>query len=189
MPLLQSFATIILGILVAYFVLVNVLDIPFTKDLVKSPGDITKHLTIDKLNSLPESDEISLNEVEESLRKTFSPTDRFRSAEDKLTNKLPPSLVPQVLYDQSPLDIKPSNDILYEKDADFGSDRTNISQYVSSNPSAFYGDLKNTAYVPDVNVWNEQGSKMYNDLINMRPNNTLNAFNYENPYSSLLNSP
>jgi len=183
MPLLQSLATIILGVLVMYFILVNILEIPFTKDLIKSDGNIKKKLDKNSLAVLDsvEEENVSLNDLEETLRKDLS-----RNEPEKVTNRLPDPLVQQVkINEPHPINVEPSNATLYEKDAEFGSDRTNIAQFVSSNPTAFYGDLRHDAYVPDVNSWNQQGSQMYNDLVQSRPNQTLQPANFENCYSQL----
>lgn len=178
MALLQSSATAILGIMVAYFILVNILQLPYAKDLVQAEGNIQTALTQSNLDELEtEEENVSLNQVEETLRRQFT-----TGSSKKISNKLPDAMVQQVIRNEPVSDVQASNSLMYEKDADFASERTNIAQFVSSNPSAFFGDLRNNAYVPDVNVWNEQGAQMYNDLVTTRPNKTLNAANFENTY-------
>jgi hypothetical protein len=181
MAALQSLATIILGILISYFLMVNLTE---KKGLVKSDGNITNKissLTTEQVAKLTadEEDNVSLTEVEESLRKEFTTGDNV------ITNRLPSSLVSQTLYD-SPVekDLKASNAELYEKRPDFGSDQTNVAQFLASNPSAFFGDNKHNAYVPDVTVWNEKGAQMYNDLVSSRPKD-LNPSNYATTYASI----
>ena len=161
MPLLRSVANIILGSLVIYFILINIIDIPYRQDHIATPGNIVQNLGETKVIS--------------------------SSSHETISNKLPVHLdsAIQLQYHPAGLDVKASNDMIYEKDADFGSDQTNVAQFFSSNPEAFLKDNRHTAYVPDVNVWNEQGSQMYNDLVTMRPYKTLNASNFENPYTTL----
>lgn len=197
MELLQTFAVLILVLFIVHFVMVNVLKIPF-KDLVKVPGmeeglhnikSEPSMLTQAQLDAIQHDNEVtSLSGIEQQLRKDFGIADLDHQKQKQqggmITNVLnTDKLVEQAIYDpnrERTNTVAPSNQDIYEKEADFGNEQTNISQFFATNPGVFFNDQRHNAYVPDVTQWGQQGTQMYSELVNA-PRAQLQAYGYDAP--------
>lgn len=194
MELLQTFAVLILVLFVVHFVMVNVLKIPF-KDLVPvhgateglhnlSNGTVT--LTQSQLDAIQQDNEVtSLSGIEQQLRKDFGVADLDHQKQKQqggmITNVLSDKLAEQAIYDpnrERTYTIAPSNQDIYEKEADFGNEQTNISQFFATNPGVFFNDQRHNAYVPDVTQWGQHGTQLYAEMVNA-PRAQLQAFGYD----------
>ena len=196
MSLLQTSASIILVILVIHILMHNVINLPF-KDIVQAPGRrniesaTPSGLSKKDLEKIEEDNEsTSLGTIEMRLREQYgvngAPTANAAAAlkisggvADKITNRLPDSLVEQSVYNPKAdtNGINASNHNIYEKEAAFGNEQTNVAQFFSANPSAFFNGQRHNSYVPDVNNWNHQGSQMFEKLRTQSPG-AINAYNY-----------
>jgi hypothetical protein len=109
---------------------------------------------------------------------------------DLISNKLPEQGPTQVQMDASmhpassiynpsmttSTGILPQNQDIFEKQADFGSDVTNINQFYKNNPEVFSRILKNQ--VTNVAEWEQQSKQMYT-LQQQAPTGPIQAANYE----------
>lgn len=203
MSLLQTSASIILVILVIHILMHNVINLPF-KDIISAPGkrdigseETPARLTKKDLEKIEEDNEsTSLGTIEMRLREQYGVNDASAAAtnaaaavsanrsisgglSDKITNRLPESLIEQSVYNPNANAnaITASNHNMYEKEAAFGNEQTNVAQFFSANPSAFFNGQRHNSYVPDVNNWNHQGSQMFEKLRTQAPG-AINAYNY-----------
>lgn len=158
MKLIQTLSVIILVLFCAHFIMVNVLNIPY-RDLVKTPGHI------------------ELSSIESQLKSDFGVSQQG----GKITNLLPDKFIEQAIYDpnrERSGEVSPANEGLYDKEADFGNEQTNISQFFATNPGVFFNDQRHNAYVPDVAQWSSAGNTMYTQMINA-PRSQINPYGYD----------
>jgi hypothetical protein len=87
------------------------------------------------------------------------------------------------IYDPNLKGVAPSNQDLYEKKVDFGSEITNISQFYCNNPEIFQ---KTMTYVPDVTKWNDMGKQMYDDQMYRKHQGPITASNFEHTLGTQL---
>ena len=207
MNLLHIGSIIILVILVIHVFFVNVVEFPY-RHLIKTPGNFNSDANsnsnfnananananedeIDRLKASytgtntnaykqdPSTDFNEMRLVPDNLLSTIG-GDEDGNGNEKVTNKLPTDhLIQQAVYDpKSDYPVAAANQDVYEKDADFGTEQTNIGQYFSSNPGAFMNDERHNAYVPDTNVWDKQGEQMFQKEA-ARPKDELQAYNLD----------
>ena len=154
MNLAQTSATIILSLFLAYIILFNILEIPY-KDIIKTPGLSQaeaineKQLTKEELAKIEKDNEslanASLSDIEMNLRKEFGVanekpngvsdgnlTCQPRNDRKFITNKLPETVPGEVMgavYNpEYQVGCQAANQDLYEKEALFGSEQTNVAQ-------------------------------------------------------------
>jgi len=171
----QTSATVILCLFAAYIILVNILNIPF-KDLVPVPEKFeTLHQQQQQALSLDESK----RELDREYNLTSLEAVPSQDGGNLITNRLPDPFIEQAVYtENSPVDTKPSNYDLFDKEADFGSEQTNVSQFFASNPTLFMNDQRHNAYVKDVSSWNQMGDCMFAERMN-QPATSIQAYNYQ----------
>jgi hypothetical protein len=86
---------------------------------------------------------------------------------DKITNRLPAAGPDAALHPNTSIfspnveGIAASNQDIYDKQADFGSDVTNITQFYKNNPEVFSKILGHHA-VTNVADWEQQSKALYN---------------------------
>jgi len=166
MDLFQTFAVIIIILFIVHYIMVNVLNIPF-KDLIKTPGQIQINgNSKDQDQDLGHEQGMKLSEINNNLRKEFGLSDQLGQGD---TSNAPTKFLEQAIYDptrERTHSVDPANNAIYEKEAEFGSEQTNISQFFATNPGVFLNNERHNAYVPDTSVWSQQGSNLYTDLLN-----------------------
>ena len=185
MNLGQTSATVLLGIFAAYVIMVNILEIPY-KDIIRSPGrsgasSMPKPptLTRQELEKIEHNNEQSC--MEKELRQEFGvelDQATLQDLPEKKCDYITNQLVQQAVYDpkQTACGPNPSNQDIYEKEALFGSEQTNVSQFFSNNPGAFFNTQRHNSYVPDVSKWNIEGDRLYTERVN-DTKQQINAYN------------
>lgn len=191
MDLIQSVATLGLLTLLAYFVMVNIIDqkphaYPAegkfseveSKDEAEAEGEgptipesnggatITNYLDVKANREVP-VEGINLSVGVHSRTSLGEPVENGNNNITHLS----------VFNDQAK-GILPVNHDLFEKTADFGSDITNINQFYKNNPEVFNRG-QTQAYVPDVTQWDTQGKEMFDTLSNRAPHRVINPYNFE----------
>lgn len=202
MDLLHSFAVIVLTLFMIHYIMVNVLNIPF-KDLVRVPGILGNH---GMSNIAPTQPTLKLSDMERELKASFGVTEAVEAqsqpqshaqshsqsheqtqTQETNTNRLPDPFRVQAAYDPEKdrnYPISAANDEIYEKEAQFGNEQTNVSQFFALNPGVFFNDQRHNAYVPDVSTWNSGGQQMFSQMVNA-PRQLLQAYGYDKPTHSV----
>ena len=159
--------SILTTFIILYIVLIRILKVQISDLLAPS----AVKLSLDEKKDAGAAAEAEMNpedlgdEMRNKLRKEF------------ITDKLPPQLVQQAVYDpEYKQSIAPVNQDLYEKNADFGNEQTNVSQFFAANPGAFFNQQRHNAYVPDTVDWNKQGEQLYGNMVNA-PTVEVSAYN------------
>lgn len=181
MDLLNSFAVIVLTLFMIHYVMVNVLNIPF-KDLVRAPGIVGNH----GLNNVKVDDKVSQSQSQ-SQRPELAGMEAELKASfgvGEIGSGLPDPFRIQAVYDPERdrnYPVAAANEEIYEKEAEFGNEQTNVSQFFALNPGAFFNDQRHNAYVPDVSTWNHGGQQLFSQMVNA-PRQLLQASNFDKHY-------
>jgi hypothetical protein len=205
MDLIQTAATIILMTLLIYFIMLNVIDKTSNGvNAVPTSGKITfgsetepeskakaksKSKSKPESESTPESKPESTPESEQVYAPKSKPQGTITNGlntdfgfHDRTTVGAPvkggnENLTTLALFNSEATGIVPSNHDLFEKQADFGSDVTNINQFYTNNPDIFE---KSSTYVPDATTWDNMGKELYDAQSQAKHQGPINAANYEN---------
>ena len=153
MDIIQSLALIALLSMLIYLIFVNIFT---TKDkTVQTSGSVIEFLT-------PTTKESEVKgEAEEASHPTTLPDKK-----DIVTNKLPASgpdasVNPYTaIFSPNAEGIVAMNQDIYEKQADFASDVTNIKQFYKNNPEVFSKILGQKA-VTNVADWEQQSKELF----------------------------
>ena len=161
--MLQTIAKIGLLTMLVYFVFVNV----FNNQKVASDSVIRKVTPVDTMEITDEIKPASISVVSAAVAATepaaFEPAEPVAVAKD--------GKIPQA-----------SNEDLFEKTANFGSDITNISQFYKNNPELFNRVTYTTA--PDAVSWDHQSDKMHREHLAER-SSILYGYNFEDNFTKL----
>lgn len=162
MDLIQTTATIALLTLLAYLIMVNILERTRSAP-IKSDGEITAGIS----NRLKEVPIEGIN------------TDFGFHTRTNLGEPAPPggeNLTQLAVFNEHANGVLPQNHDLFEKPANFGSDVTNINQFYRNNPDIFERSMTTA---PDAAEWYSQSQEMFNQLTHEAPNAQINAWNFE----------
>ena len=158
--MLQTIAKIGLLTMLVYFVFVNV----FNNQKVASDSVIRKVTAMDTMEITDEIKPASISvHIAATEPAAFEPAEPVAIAKD--------GKIPQA-----------SNEDLFEKTANFGSDITNISQFYKNNPELFNRVTYTTA--PDAVAWDHQSDKMHREHLAER-SSILYGYNFEDNFSKL----
>ena len=183
MNVLQTGATIILITMVMYFIMVNLFEhrvLPvasqgFVKDTVSKARTVKDNIissnivkaTLQINNKLPVS---GINtDTGEPITNTIVQT----AQQPFITKNL-------AVYNADTQGILPQNHKVYEKDADFKSDITNINQFYINNPELF----NKNSYATDVAGWDQKSKDMINNILQTGAGD-INPSNFEHNFTSL----
>lgn len=146
-------------------------------------------LPVARPDKLPQVNTEDLKEVMSKENPYLPPNDQPSSEYRNFANNaqvnnidnMPRHLIPQV--EHTPVYSEPlaHNQNVTEKEAQFGSEQTNLETFFKSNQDLFLDANRHSSYVPDVSEWNEE-SKFSNILID-RSHNRLDAFNADQPHT------
>jgi len=186
MNVLQTGATIILITMIMYFILVNLFEHPvlpvvsqgfvtealkrkvhtvkdniLSSNIVKATLQINNKLPVSGINT--DTGEPITNTIVQTVQQPFTKT------------------VVSAVYNSDTQGILPNNHKVYEKDADFTSDITNINQFYINNPELFN---KGSSYTPDVAGWEQKSKDMVNNILQTGAG-YINPSNFEHNFTSL----
>ena len=172
MDVIQSLALIALLSMLIYLVFVNV----FKGNTLKSSGTVSTFVSTPPVPlALTVPPPAMVNEATNEPAKP-----------DLITNKLPAqvkmdaSMQPGTsIFNPNTTGILPQNQDIFEKQADFGSDVTNINQFYKNNPEVF-SRLLGQNDVTNVAEWELNSKKMYSAL-QQAPSGPIQAANFEDP--------
>jgi hypothetical protein len=195
MDIIQSLSLIALLSMLIYLVFVNI----FATKTVQTSGSV-----IDLLPT-PAADGVR----ETSANVTTAPAVTVTAApspapcpfpmpgalSSRLSNKLPESGPDASVHPQSSIfsststasstsGINAQNQDIYEKQADFGSDVTNIKQFYKNNPEVF-SKILCPPTVTNVADWERQSKELY-DSAQSAPSGPIQAANFESNFMSSL---
>lgn len=169
MDLIQTAATVALLSLLAYFIIVNVLE---RSNVVHTEGKISEYSGTD-------NEEMITNRLA-SWATAGVDTAVGKHARTGLDNEPAPpggeNVTQLAVYNEDAKGVLPQNHDLFEKPADFGSDVTNINQFYRNNPEIFERSLTSA---PDAADWHQQSQDMFQAMQNVPRSNQINAWNFE----------
>lgn len=168
MDLIRSVATVALLSMLAYFILVNILE--NSSHPIHTTGDISAAPSPGPTAPLPKHlDLVPVDEINKELGTTWNTIGEQAPSGGENVTQL------SVFNDQAK-GVVPSNHDMFEKPADFTSDITNINQFYKNNPEVFD---RSATTAPNAAGWNEQSKQMFNNLSSQSPNKEINAYNFE----------
>ena len=183
MDLIQKAATMGLLTLLAYFIMINIID--YKPAAVSAAGTLKEHTKRSKNGKAGESVTMISNKLDIDANKLF-PVEGINldvGVHSKTILGAPVengdnNITQLSVFDDQAKGIVPVNHDLFEKTADFGSDVTNINQFYKNNPEIFDRG-QGQAYVPDVNQWDTQGKELFNTLSHSPLHAEINPYNFE----------
>jgi len=180
MDLIQKIASMALLTMLAYFVMVNILEKMDTKsDYVSADGDIARELFTSETEASGAcgakagADFISNKLTGELNTDVGAPTWNTIGEQAPAGGENTTQLS---VYNDKATGVLPVNHDLFEKPANFGSDITNINQFYRNNPEVFERSMTTA---PDAAGWYTQSQEMFSNLVNETPNGQINAYNFE----------
>jgi hypothetical protein len=176
MDIIQSLALIALLSMLVYLVIVNV----FKDKAVKAPGTVAEFVPVMPSTQGPAPVPLP---VPVSLP---VPVHEPEKREAMVTNQLPPLPHPQTssIFNPNATGILPQNQDIFDKQADFGSDVTNINQFYKNNPEVF-NKILGPNQVTNVSDW-EQKSKELSNSAMQASSGPIQAANFEDlPWGKL----
>jgi hypothetical protein len=185
MDLIQTGATIALLTLLAYFVMVNVLERTQGEDPIKTEGNISPGHGSEDNEGIKgmESDSMINNHLNLDANKQVLiegiNTDVGFHTRTTVGDPVSPggeNVTQLAVFDEQVKGVLPVNHDLFEKQANFGSDITNINQFYRNNPEVFDRSMTTA---PDAAGWHTQSQGMFNKLAHESPNAQINAWNFE----------
>lgn len=162
MDLIQSAATVALLSLLAYFVIVNILERIKGKSAVPSTGHVTNYIDVAESNS---TGGLNLDLGVHSRTTVGEPVAPGGENVTQLS-----------VYNEMATGVLPVNHDPFEKQADFGSDVTNINQFYKNNPEIFERSMTTA---PDAAGWFQDSQQMFNLMAQQPQNTEINAWNFE----------
>ena len=176
MDIIQSLALIALLSMLIYLVFVNL----FKDNTVKSAGSVA---TFTQPAQGPTANPAAATSGTQGPSPVPLPE---KPAADLITNKLPSqvqmdaSMHPgSAIYTPTSTGILPQNQDIFEKQADFGSDVTNITQFYKNNPEVF-SRIINQNQVTNVADWEVKSKQMYS-AVEQSQVGPIQAANFEDP--------
>jgi hypothetical protein len=170
MSFIQKLAISVLCAMILYLIYINV----FEDHTVKSAGAIK--------DILPSSFKTAeTGGVKEEVKVK-------EEAEVSVTNKLPEHPDASLhagssVFNPHTTGILPQNQDIFEKQANFGSDVTNIKQFYQNNPEVF-GKILGQNEVTNVSDWERQSKEMF-QTAQQKPAGPIQAANFEDNFSPL----
>lgn len=171
MDVIQSLSLIVLLSMLIYLVFVNI----FTTKTVQTSGSVVELL------AAPPAPSVSGVAAAVGVPAGSAPL---------VSNKLPAAGPDASVHPQSSIfsstaasanDVNALNQDIYEKQADFGSDVTNINQFYKNNPEVFSKILGQTA-VTNVADWERQSKELF-DSAQSAPAGPIQAANFESNFN------
>jgi hypothetical protein len=187
MDVIQSLSLIALLSMLIYLVFVNI----FATKTVQSSGSVIDLLPTPGLG-LGAPTSISAPTQQAAPQQVQCPPMPGASS-SMVSNKLPESGPDASMNTQSSIfsatasstsGINAQNQDIYEKQADFGSDVTNIKQFYKNNPDVF-SKLLCPPTVTNVSDWERQSKELY-DSAQSAPSGPIQAANFESNFMSSL---
>ena len=191
MDIIQSLSLIALLSMLIYLVFVNI----FATKTVQTSGSVIDLLPTPAADVAPASTLTSVNVTAAPATPSPAPCPYPMPAalSSRLSNKLPESGPDASVHPQSSIfsstasstsGINAQNQDIYEKQADFGSDVTNIKQFYKNNPEVF-SKILCPPTVTNVADWERQSKELY-DSAQSAPSGPIQAANFESNFMSSL---
>ncbi len=178
MDVLKILAISALSAMIIYLIYINL----FKDAVIKSAGAIADVLPSPLVSPVKASTEQGPSPV------PMAPTPELPS--NVVTNKLPEVLSTSAadhpgtsVFNPHATGVLPQNQDIFEKQADFGSDVTNIRQFYQNNPEVF-GKILGQNQVTNVADWERQSKELYQSA--QQPHTgPIQAANFEDKFSPL----
>jgi hypothetical protein len=182
MDIIQTLAISAILAMILYVVYINL----FKDTAVKTAGSITDVLppalvapaqALDDANSRTGPTPVPLITAPEQEKKV---TNQLQIQQDASTH------AGTSVFNPHAIGVLPQNQDIFEKQADFGSDVTNIRQFYQNNPEVFSKILgsQNQTQVTNVADWEHQSKEMFQS-IQQKSAGPIQAANFEDKYSPL----
>jgi len=187
MDLIQKVATMALLTMLAYFVMVNILEkmgMSPSPDLVQSDGNIESGEAVQvhaPVGTAPVASPAAFisNKLDVDTGAGFGVNTDVGVTWNTIGEQAPggrENLTQLSVWNGDAKGVLPVNHDLFEKPVNFGSDITNINQFYRNNPEIFERSMTTA---PDGAGWHTQSQEMFNSLANEAPNGQINAYNFE----------
>lgn len=178
MDLIQKVATVALLTMLAYFVMVNILEkMGMNQQLIQTEGKVAGAQVAGA--QVAGQDEFISNKLDLDANKGFGVNTNVGVTWNTIGEQAPAggeNLTQLSVYNDEAKGVLPVNHDLFEKPANFGSDITNINQFYRNNPEIFERSMTTA---PDAAGWYTQSQDMFNSLANEAPNDQISAYNFE----------
>jgi hypothetical protein len=172
MDMIQHLAIVALLAMILYLVYVNL----FKDNSIKSQGLVAEYMTPQP--PPPPTTKTEQGPVPVPLEHEPQPPSEISNRNTEASQQPGSSI-----FNPNATGILPQNQDVFEKQADFGSDVTNIRHFYKNNPEVF-GKILGNNEVTNVADWERQSKEMFQNL-QQKPTGPIQAFNYEDKFSSL----
>jgi len=170
MDIIQTLAISVLCAMILYLIYINV----FADKTVKTAGSISEQTY----------QPVATKHQEE----TPGPSASASQGQSVVSNQLPEVIDASVhngssVFNPNSIGILPQNQDIFEKQANFGSDVTNIKQFYQNNPEVF-SKILGTNTVTNVADWERKSKEMFQS-VQQNSSGPIQAANFEDNFAPL----